>query len=183
MESAKVPYDRVRPVFLPPSDARAAFEGGSVDAWAAWDPYFAEAELHAGVRVLADGEGLVANREFHLASRQLVRENPGVIRTIVSALDREGHWAEAHADEFVAIMSRELGLEAEVLRRVIARRNFGIAPMDENVIEEQQRVADAFRNIGVIPGPIDVREAVVPNLLASAMKTSAAGAAFPGTVR
>ena len=31
-------------VFLPPADARAAFERGSVDAWVIWDPYQAAAE-------------------------------------------------------------------------------------------------------------------------------------------
>jgi sulfonate transport system substrate-binding protein len=183
MESAKVAYDRVQTVFLPPSDARAAFEGGSVDAWAVWDPYFAEAELHAGARVLADGEGLVANLEFHLASRRLVRENPGVIRAIVSALDVEGRWAQAHPEEVVAMMSSELGLETEVLRRMIARKSYGIAPMEESVIEQQQRVADVFRTLGIIPGPIDVREAVVPSLLATTTGPSADGTASQGTGR
>jgi sulfonate transport system substrate-binding protein len=56
LEAAGVPYDRVEKVYLTPSDSRAAFEGGSVDAWAAWDPYLAEAELNAAARVLADGE-------------------------------------------------------------------------------------------------------------------------------
>jgi sulfonate transport system substrate-binding protein len=183
MESANVAYDRVRTVYLPPSDARAAFEGGSVDAWAVWDPYLAEAELHAGARVLADGEGLVANREFHLASRRLVQEKPGVIRTIISALEQEGRWAEAHADEVVAIMSSELGLEAEVLRRVISRKGYRIAPMDEGVIEEQQQVADAFRTLGVIPQPIDVREATVPDLLSATIGPLADGSVSNSIVR
>ena len=41
LESAGIAYDQVNTVFLSPSDARAAFEGGSVDAWAVWDPYLA----------------------------------------------------------------------------------------------------------------------------------------------
>ena len=165
LDSAKVPYSRVRTVFLPPSDARAAFEGGSVDAWAVWDPYFAQAELQAGARLLTEGDGLVANREFHLASRELVRNRSDVIRTIVSALDRAGRWAKSHPDEVVTIMSKELGLDVNVMSRVIARRGYGIVPMDESVIIEQQKVADAFRALGLIPEPIDLRQAVVPGIL------------------
>ena len=46
---------------LPPSDARAAFEKGVVDAWVIWDPFLAEAERKTGARVLVDGTNLVNN--------------------------------------------------------------------------------------------------------------------------
>ena len=39
LEKAGVAYGDIKPVFLAPADARAAFERGSVDAWAIWDPY------------------------------------------------------------------------------------------------------------------------------------------------
>ena len=34
----------IETAFLPPSDARAAFEKGAVDAWVIWDPFLAEAQ-------------------------------------------------------------------------------------------------------------------------------------------
>ena len=43
LESAGLSYADVTPIFLAPSDARAAFERGSVDAWAIWDPFLAAA--------------------------------------------------------------------------------------------------------------------------------------------
>jgi sulfonate transport system substrate-binding protein len=157
---AGVRYDQVQTVFLPPSDARAAFSGGSVDAWAAWDPYFADAETGAGARVLADGEGLVSNREFHLASRELVRDRPDVVRAIVDAVNRDGRWAAANLDEVVRLFGAELGLEAETLRRTLTRKAFGVSLMDDGVIAEQQHLADAFAEIGLIPGKVVVRDAV-----------------------
>jgi sulfonate transport system substrate-binding protein len=165
LEAAGVPYDQVHKVFLSPSDARAAFEGGSVDAWVVWDPYLAEAEVHAGARLLADGELLVANREFHLASRRLARERPEVPRVIVAALGREGRWARDHRNEVAAILADELGLEKTVLQRVVGRKEYGIAGMTDDVLAEQQRVAEVFHSLHLIPNPIVVREAVVPGLL------------------
>src|SRR5471030_965299 len=44
LEDAGLKYTDVQTVFLPPADARAAFERGSVDAWVIWDPYQAAAE-------------------------------------------------------------------------------------------------------------------------------------------
>jgi sulfonate transport system substrate-binding protein len=162
LKSAGVPYESVHKVFLAPSDARAAFEGRSVDAWAVWDPYLAEAELNAGARVLADGEGLVTNRELHLASRRLVEEQPEVIRTIVAALDREDVWAKANPEQVAAMMAPELGLEPAVIRRVVDRKGYGVAWIRDEVLSEQQQVADTFLELGLIPAPIDVREAALP---------------------
>ena len=48
----------VQPVYLAPADARAAFERGSVDAWAIWDPFYSAIDLEGKARLLADGEGL-----------------------------------------------------------------------------------------------------------------------------
>ena len=55
LEKAGVKYSEIEPVFLAPADARAAFERGSVQAWAIWDPFQAAAEAATGARTLADG--------------------------------------------------------------------------------------------------------------------------------
>jgi sulfonate transport system substrate-binding protein len=161
LESVGVGYDQIQPVFLPPSDARAAFDGRSVDAWATWDPYFAEAELNTGARILADGEGLVANREFFLAARDAVRTRPEVIRSIVEALGREGDWARANLGEVSRILGEETGLKIETMRRVTGRKGYGIALMDDSIVAEQQRVADVFATLGLIPRKIDIRDVIV----------------------
>lgn len=70
LEKAGLKYEDVQTVFLNPSDARAAFERGSVDAWVIWDPFLAAAEHQLGARQLADGVGLVSNHQFYLASRR-----------------------------------------------------------------------------------------------------------------
>ncbi len=167
LESAQVPYESVDLVFLAPSDARAAFEGGSIDAWAVWDPYLAEAELSADARVLTDGEGLVANREIHLASRRLVNERPEAIRAIVAALGGLDLWAETNQDEVSKIMAAELGLDIEVIRRVISRKGYGIKLIGDEVLSEQQQVADTFLKLGLIPMAINVRDAALPKSFAT----------------
>ena len=64
LEKAGLRYSEITPVFLRPSDARAAFEHGDVDAWAIWDPFQASAEVAIQARTLASGEGVAANRQF-----------------------------------------------------------------------------------------------------------------------
>lgn len=88
LEKAGLQYSDVQVVFLPPADARAAFERGSVDAWAIWDPFLAAAEKQIGARVIANGKGIVSNHQFYLASRKYANQNPGVIKAIVSELQK-----------------------------------------------------------------------------------------------
>ena len=57
LEKAGVSYSDIKTSFLPPADARAAFEKGAVDAWVIWDPFLAAAEAATGARTLADGQG------------------------------------------------------------------------------------------------------------------------------
>src|SRR5580698_2764727 len=44
LEQAGVNYKEIDTIFLTPADARAAFERGSVDAWAIWEPFLAAAQ-------------------------------------------------------------------------------------------------------------------------------------------
>jgi sulfonate transport system substrate-binding protein len=50
LEKAGVEYAEIKTSFLPPADARAAFEKGAVDAWVIWDPFLAAAEAATGAR-------------------------------------------------------------------------------------------------------------------------------------
>ena len=78
LERAGVAYRDVNVVYLTPSDARAAFERGAIDAWVIWDPFQAAAEKQLGARVLADGAGVVKNYQFFrppAATRRRIRRS------------------------------------------------------------------------------------------------------------
>ena len=61
-------YADLNLVYLPPADARAAFEKGSVDAWVIWDPFLAAAQKSLDARILADATGVVGNRGYYFSS-------------------------------------------------------------------------------------------------------------------
>ena len=167
LEAAGVPYDQVEKVFLTPSDSRAP--PSKVDRSTLGQSGIPTSRRRSlpPAHVLADGEGLVANREIHLASRRLVDERPEAIRAIVAALDREGTWARANVDAVATMLGAELSLRFEVMRRVIGRKGYGVTLIGDEVLSEQQQVADTFFEIGLIPKPIDVREAGCPIRLLS----------------
>jgi sulfonate transport system substrate-binding protein len=160
LEKAGLKYTDVQTVYLPPADARAAFERGSVDAWAIWDPFLAAAEQQLGARVVADGRGLVANHQFYLTSRPYADQNPGVIKAIVSELQKLDVWATQNPQAVATVMSQAIGLPADVAKVSAARFAYGIQPITPTVAAQQQLIADTFHQLKLIPKPIRIAEAL-----------------------
>ena len=162
LEKAGVAYADIQPVFLPPADARAAFERGSVDAWAIWDPFLAAAEKQIGARVLADGKGLVANYQFYLASRTYAEKNPEILRIVLDEVAKVDEWGRNNPDEVATILSAQTGLSRDVVALAASRYAYGVKPVSVDVIASQQKVADAFSSLKLIPKPIVVKDALLP---------------------
>jgi sulfonate transport system substrate-binding protein len=161
LEKAGVAYADIQPVYLPPADARAAFERGSVDAWVIWDPFLAAAEKQLGARVLVDGKGLVSNHQFYLASRPYAEKNPEIIKIIIDELIKADEWAAKNLKEVTAILAPQLGLEPAVVELAASRFSYGIKPISESVLAEQQKIADAFTNLKLIPKKLNIKDAVL----------------------
>ncbi|WP_425251842.1 sulfonate ABC transporter substrate-binding protein [Janthinobacterium sp. NFX145] len=162
LEKAGVAYADIQPVFLPPADARAAFERGSVDAWAIWDPFLAAAEKQLGARVLADGKGLVANYQFYLASRTYAEKHPEILRIVLDEVAKVDDWGRNNPEEVATILSAQTGLGKDVVALAASRYAYGVKPVSVDVIASQQRVADAFSSLKLIPKPIVVKDALLP---------------------
>jgi sulfonate transport system substrate-binding protein len=156
LEKAGLQYSDIQPSYLAPADARAAFEQGSVDAWVIWDPYLAAAEAETNARVLADGTGLVANRQFVLATRNLTDSAPQVVSTILHELDKVDRWAQANRSVAAAELAPGLGLPVSVVDVFLSRAGFGVYPMTPDVVAYQQKVADTFYQLQLIPQKINI---------------------------
>jgi sulfonate transport system substrate-binding protein len=169
LEQAGLQYSDIKPVFLPPADARAAFVAGSVDAWVIWDPFRAAAEATANARTLKDGTGLVANHEFYLASKTFAGENPQAVAALIAAVSEEGDRINNNIPEVAAQFSQAIGIPAPILETALERTAFGAKPIRPEIAAEQQKIADAFFKLGLIPKAIKISDAV-PAELASAGK-------------
>ena len=160
LEQAGLKYADVQPVFLPPADARAAFEKGAVDAWAIWDPFLAAVEKQTGARVLADGRGVVNNYAYYLAERGYAEKHPAVIRTLFEDSADLGRWLKGNVKQAAALIAPLQGLDADVVERSLTRYGFGVVPLTSAVVVEQQKIADAFLGLGLIPKPIRIADAL-----------------------
>jgi len=160
LESVNLKYSDVEVAFLPPADARAAFERGAVDAWVIWDPFGAAAEAQLGARIVADGSGIVNNYNFYIASRPFVQKHPQVIASALEAINETGEWVGQNQKEAAAIVAPQIGLPVEVAAVSVSRYGYGVKPLTDDVIRHQQQMADTLTELKLIPKKLDVASVV-----------------------
>lgn len=162
LEGAGLAWDDVEATWLLPADAKAAFDGGSVDAWAIWDPYAAVAEDTSNARSIADGATANhTNRSFYLASRAFATDHAEALAGIISALEISDAWAGAHPEEVADQVADETGIDVATQLKVEQRSTYGIDPITPEIIAEQQALADMFLELGLLPEKVDIASAVL----------------------
>ncbi len=160
LKAAGLQLSDIEAVYLAPADARAAFERGSVDAWVIWDPYYAAGQAATEARVLADATGIANNYEFYVASRRFAERHPDYVRQFIEELDGVEAWAATRPHEVAEILAPRTGLAIDVLEVALKRISYGAKPLGPEVVANQQAIADAFLQLGLIPKALTVRDAV-----------------------
>lgn len=143
-----------------------AFRSGELDAWIGGDPHLAEVQRTVGVRQLVDTDELISNRSVWFARRDFAQERPEAFDAIVAALQETDAWIAANPREAAALLARELDGDHSVdavdsLEAALVRRPWGLHPLTDEYVEEQQRSADLLHRNGQLARPIVVADAVV----------------------
>ena len=152
-------YSDLNLVYLPPADARAAFEKGSVDAWVIWDPFLAAAQQSLDARILADATGVVGNRAYYFSSLDYVAKHADVLAIAIEEVNKIDQWGAAHRNELASELSAIWGLPKAVADLSQGRTAYGTGPITKAILAEQQQIADTFFALKLIPKKINVLEA------------------------
>jgi sulfonate transport system substrate-binding protein len=160
LEKVGLTYNDIKPVYLGPADAGAAFERGAIDAWTIWDPYYAIFENQPGVRTLAKWTDIAVQNSFFMARRSYVEANPQIAANLVAEFGKIAEWARAHRAETAELMAGMTGVPLDAMRRSIDRSPFLVLPMSDELTRSQQDIADRFRKLGLLPIDIKVNDEV-----------------------
>src|SRR6266516_3643699 len=158
LEKAGLKYTDIEPIFLAPADARAAFERGAVDAWVIWDPFQAAAEAATGARTLADGTGIVSNYQFYFASKKFFGSDPKIVDVVLAQLSEVDDWAKGDIRTVAEQLAPAIGLSVPMVEVALKRQSYGIKPITDGVIADQQQVADALFALGLLPKQIKISD-------------------------
>ncbi|WP_245891112.1 sulfonate ABC transporter substrate-binding protein [Desmospora activa] len=162
LEDAGLQYEDIEPVYLPPADARAAFSKKSVDAWVVWDPYYASAEEDLGVRTITDATGYTSNREFVFAEQEFADNHSAEVKILLEELKKTADWFNDHPEQTAKQLAEQIKMDPIPVEKAITRTEYGMEPINDDVLKDQQQVADTFARIGLIPKKIQVEEVIWP---------------------
>jgi aliphatic sulfonates family ABC transporter substrate-binding protein len=160
LAKAGLRYQDIQPVYLSPPDAAAAFQKGSLDAWAIWDPFYALTERNQPVRALVTSDGIAPRNSFFLARRDYAARYPETITALVGEIEHAGQWADAHREALAQLLTDATGVDLEAQRVAAQRTTYGATFMTDQAVREQQAVADTFFELALVPKHVDVRAAV-----------------------
>jgi sulfonate transport system substrate-binding protein len=162
VERAGLTYKDIQPVYLSPPDAHAAFDSGSIDAWAIWDPFLTIAQQKTGGRILVNSKGIQSAGGFYLSSPTFARKHPDWIKIVLQEIADSNAWAYDHPVEAGALRQKASGIDA-ALWQLIQRHaeRTGIVPITESVIQAQQLTAENYYKIGLLPQRLNIRECVL----------------------
>jgi sulfonate transport system substrate-binding protein len=161
LEKAGVSYGEVSVVFLAPADARVAFEQGNVDAWAIWDPYMSSEVRDGRGRVLRDAEGVADNVVVYLATAQYAKAHADTVAVVLREIGALGEWVDANRQDAAAALAAAINMNPLAIEDSLAHSTFRGRPMAADCVDNQQRVADTFLGLGLLPKAIHVSDALL----------------------
>ncbi|MGB4061650.1 MAG: sulfonate ABC transporter substrate-binding protein [Burkholderiaceae bacterium] len=164
LEKHGLKYSDVQSIFLPPPDARAAFQKGSVDAWIIWDPFLASAQKTLDARLLADATGVVNNRGYYFTSRDFATKNTDVLKIAIQEINAIDTWASKNQAAAAQELAKVLGLDTDVTGLYLSRAAFGTSAVNSDILAEQQQIADTFFELKLIPKKLNLRHAAPVDL-------------------
>ena len=164
LEKHGLKYDDVQSIFLPPPDARAAFERGAIDAWIIWDPFLAAAQKTLDAQLLVDASGIVKNRGYYFSSRDFATRHADVLKIAIEEVNAIDTWAAKNTAAAAEELSRVLGLDRAITELYLSRATFGTTLVTREILAEQQAIADTFFELKLIPKKLNLLHAAPVDL-------------------
>jgi sulfonate transport system substrate-binding protein len=153
-------FKDISPAYLTPADGRAAFTGGNVDAWVAWDPFLTSVQRQSKARILSDGSnGLASYKRYYLSSAAYADRRGDILNVIFGKLDETGKWVKAHPKDAATLLAGLWGIDAPTVEEANSHRSYRVGVVTSAGLSEQQRIADAFFAEGLLPVKVNAGDA------------------------
>lgn len=161
LQQAGLSFSDIKPIYLTPADARAAFQQGDVDAWAIWDPYYSAALLQGNVRVLVDGSKLNQTGSFYLATRSFAEAHGNFVQKVLKTFSEADALTRTQRQQSTALLAKAMGLPEPVIASYLDHRPpTTITPVSAKTAAAQQQTADLFYARHLLPVKVSVNDRI-----------------------
>ena len=147
-------------VDLSPPKAQEAFVRGEVDAWAIWQPFLAQLQETMPVHFLANRDGLMNDRNFYLASRSFASDFPDIVKIVMGETRQMATWITKNPERAAELIGARTGMKITTAIKLTKSRRYDLLPIQDRAVEEQQRIAEIFFRLGLLPDRIWVEDVI-----------------------
>ncbi|WP_181697423.1 ABC transporter substrate-binding protein [Nocardia sp. GTS18] len=157
----------VEPIDVDVRGGGAALLAGELDAWVGTYPGLQEIEAATELVTLVDTASVFSHPSLWFTHRDLAEGDPDTVEAVLAALRESDAWIaenpRAAAQYFVDDALRHgIPADLDAWEAALRGRPFGVHPVTEVFLDEQQRAADLLAANGLLPRAIEVRSAVLP---------------------
>ncbi|MGW4631637.1 ABC transporter substrate-binding protein [Nocardia sp. NPDC004415] len=169
LDQVGLTWSDVEPVDVDVRGGGAALLSGELDAWVGTYPGLREVEAATELTTLVDTASVFSHPSLWFTRRDLAENNRAAVEAVLAALRESDAWIIANpraaAQYFVDdAQARGLPADLDAWEAALRGRPFGIHPVSEAFLDEQQRAADLLAANGLLPRTVDVRSAVLPGI-------------------
>ena len=154
-----------RPVGLTP-------HGNREDLLGLYPRWFEKVQVPASVAAMLefrlaeagqDVLGFAAHVPHYLAQTDYAQANPQVIRELFANTQDAAKFVQADVPRAAALIAPLQGLDVAVVATSLKRYRYGVVPLTPAVAAEQQKIADTFFDLKLIPRAIRIADALPAN--------------------
>lgn len=162
LQQAQLSWQDIQPIWLAPAEARAALDKNSIDAWAIWDPFLSAAKLDAQAQVLIDATAFPKSYAFYIGNPKFLQQHPQAAHKVLASLNAADQWILKYQDQALDIYTQSTGLAPHIAAPVFQQRlkPSPIYPLNAQVIQSQQHIANTFQQAQLIPQSIQIQSVV-----------------------
>lgn len=160
-EKEGVDPSKVEVIQLQPDEAQPAFENGSVDAWATWEPFISYQTVGNNATALVKGVDIgTYGSTLTIARTAFTEENPELVAIYLEVYQKAINWMTENPEEAVQFFADLKDIDPIIVEEVLKNTPFKMQVINDKVIDSQQSAADLFVEQGVFSNKIDVTEVV-----------------------
>ena len=100
------------------------------------------------------------NHQFYLATKPYAEKNPEVVEVLIDEIRGIGEWTKNNSAAATTQVAPLLGLSAEITRVAVERQSYGAQLISPEVVEAQQKIADTFTDLKLIPKRLVIKDVI-----------------------
>ena len=107
---------------------------------------------------------MVNNRSYYFTSRDFASKSADVLKIAIRQINDIDTWASQNKSAAAKELSQVLGLDTGITELYLNRAEFGTAAVTSAVLAEQQKIADTFFALKLIPKKLNLLHAAPVDL-------------------